>query len=245
MTERLDRLLASQGLMTRREAQERIRRGAVTADGVPVRHPETKLDPEAVRLAVDGEPVRWQRYVYIMMNKAAGTLCATKDPKIETVVSALPEAYRRRGVFPAGRLDRDAEGLLLLTDDGDAAHMLLSPARHVEKTYYVRYAGTLDADAEERFAAGIGIGGGEVCLPAALERLGTGEARVRVCEGRFHQVKRMVAAAGGEVTYLRRERFGPLTLDAALAPGAWRELERDEILEIEAIKQKNRAECGK
>ena len=238
MTERLDKLLASQGEMSRKEAALCIRRGRVSVDGVPVRDPAAKTDPEVSAVAVDGVPLRYQKYVYIMMNKAPGTLCATRDPKIPTVTDALPEAYRKRGVFPAGRLDRDAVGLLLLTDDGDAAHLLLSPARHVEKTYLVRYTGTLDSDTEARFAQGIEIDGGEVCKAASLERTGPGEARVRVTEGRYHQVKRMLAAAGGEVVYLKRERFGPLTLDENLPAGGWRELHQSEVAEIRKIKEK-------
>ncbi len=244
MTERLDRILVSQGLMSRKEADACIRRGRVSADGVPVRRPETKLDPETVRLTLDGAPLRYQRHSYILRNKAPGVLCATRDPKTATVTDALPEAYRKRGLFPAGRLDRDAVGLLLLTDDGDAAHLLLSPARHVEKTYLVHYEGTLAADAEARFAEGIEIDGGETCRPAALERTGPGEARVRVTEGRYHQVKRMLAAAGGEVTYLKRERFGPLTLDENLPAGGWRELYQDEVSEILKIKEKAGAITG-
>ncbi len=237
---RLDKLLCDMGLGTRREIGTRIRRGCVTADGVTVTRPETKVDPERTVITLDGEPLVYKRYVYIMMNKAPGLLCATRDPKLPTVISQLPEEYRRRGVFPAGRLDRDAVGLLLITDDGDAAHMLLSPARHVEKTYLVRYEGTLAPDAQERFRKGIRIDGDETCLPAQLEPVCGGEARVRVTEGRYHQVKRMIQAAGGTVTWLKRERMGPLELDEALAPGEWRELYRDEIAKIEEIKKKVR-----
>lgn len=237
---RLDKFLCDMGAGTRREVGARIRRGAVTVDGAPVTRPETKIDPERSAVALDGEPLAYRRYVYIMMNKAPGLLCATRDPRLPTVLSELPETLRRRGVFPAGRLDRDAVGLLLITDDGDAAHMLLSPARHVEKTYLVRYEGRLAPDAERRFEEGLRIDGDEVCLPARLERLGDGEARVHVTEGRYHQVKRMIAAAGGTVTLLKRERMGPLTLDEKLGVGEWRELYREEIAQIEEIKRKVR-----
>lgn len=242
---RLDKLLCDLGEGTRKEVTLRIRRGAVTVDGVTVTRPETKVDPETAVLTLDGLPVVYSKYVYIMMNKAAGEICATRDPKLPTVVSRLPEKLRRRGLFPAGRLDRDAEGLLLLTNDGDAAHMLLSPARHVEKTYFVRYDGALAPDAETRFRNGIAIPADDgdpacVCMPAELIRAGEHEARVKVTEGRYHQVKRMIAAVGGHVTYLRRETFGPLTLDADLRPGAYRELLREEITQIEEIKRKTR-----
>ncbi|MEA4823526.1 MAG: pseudouridine synthase [Clostridiaceae bacterium] len=238
--ERLDKILVSQGEGSRRELQERIRRGAVSVDGDVIRSPETKIDPEKARITLDGKPFEYRRYVYIMMNKAPGLLCATRDPKAPTVLTALPEKLVRRGIFPAGRLDRDAVGLLLITDDGDAAHLLLSPARHVEKTYYVRYTGALASDAVARFARGIRIDGDELCLPATLEPLGAGEARVTVTEGRYHQVKRMIAAAGGEVSFLRRESFGPLVLDEDLAEGQWRELYKDEIAQIERMTRKTR-----
>lgn len=238
--ERLDKILVSQGEGSRRELQERIRRGAVSVDGAVIRRPETKIDPEKAQITLDGKILEYRRYVYIMMNKAPGLLCATRDPKTPTVLAGLPEKLVRRGVFPAGRLDRDAVGLLLITDDGDAAHLMLSPARHVEKTYFVRYTGTLAPDAAARFAEGIRIDGDERCLPAALEPKGAGEARVTVTEGRYHQVKRMIAAAGGEVVFLRRERFGPLLLDESLGEGQWRELYKDEIAQIEEITGKTR-----
>ena len=238
--ERLDKVLGSQGAGTRRELQERIRRGAVTVDGRIVRRPETKIDPENARITLDGAPFVYRKYVYLMMNKAPGLLCATRDPEAPTVLTGLPETILRRGVFPAGRLDRDSVGLLLITDDGDTAHLLLSPSRHVKKTYFIRYDGTLDADAAGRFAEGIRIDGDELCLPAELVLLGDGEARVTVTEGRYHQVKRMIAAAGGTVTFLRRERFGPLVLDETLAEGGWRELYEDEIAQILEITRKTR-----
>ena len=240
MTARLDKILADNCGSTRKEIREIIRRGAVSVDGTVVRTPDAHVDPDNCIITLNGEPINYQKYIYIMMNKPAGLVSATDDPKLPTVLTLLPDKYKRRGLFPAGRLDRDTEGLLLLTDDGNAAHMMLSPVRHVEKTYYVEYAGKLVPDTIQRFASGMTIDGDEQCRPATIELLETGKARIILTEGKFHQVKRMVAACGGEVTYLCRKTFGPLSLDEGSKPGDWRELYPSEIALIEEICRKTR-----
>ena len=230
--ERLDKLLASTGLWSRSEGKRLVREGRVLADGRIAASAEEKYDPETVALVVDGAAVPLRRFVYVMLHKPAGVLSATEDGKGKTVLELLPEEYRRRGLFPVGRLDKDTEGLLLLTDDGQLAHDLLSPRKHVDKRYYARVEGALDAGDCAAFAAGMTLGDGLVCLPAGLEILSSGaesEALVTIREGKFHQIKRMLAARGKPVRYLKRLSMGPLRLDDSLAPGEWRELTAEEV----------------
>lgn len=229
--ERLDKLLASTGRWSRAEAKRLVREGRVLADGRAAVSAEAKYDPETARLAVDGEPLRLRAHVYVMMHKPAGVLSATEDGRGRTVLDLLPEEYRRRGLFPVGRLDKDAGGLLLLTDDGALAHELLSPKKHVDKVYFTRVAGMLTEDDRAAFAEGMTLGGGLKCLPAGLELLSAGaesEALVTLREGKFHQIKRMFAARGKPVLCLKRLSMGALSLDETLAPGEWRELTETE-----------------
>ena len=225
--ERLDKLLASTGRWSRAEARRLVREGRVCAEGRAAASAEEKYDPETARLSVDGEPLRLREHVYIMLHKPAGVLSATGDRRGITVLDLLPEAYRKRGLFPVGRLDKDTEGLLLLTDDGALAHELLSPKKHVDKVYFTRVAGRLTEDDRAAFAAGMTLGDGLRCLPAELKILFAGaesEALVTLREGKFHQIKRMLAARGKPVLYLKRLSMGSLSLDETLAPGEWREL---------------------
>lgn len=226
--ERLDKLLSSTGRWSRREVKELLRQGRVTVDGCPARAAEQKLEPGAVCLAVDGEPLQLERFTYIMLHKPAGLLSATEDSRQPTVLDLLPPELRRRGLAPVGRLDKDTEGLLLLTNDGGLTHRLLSPKYHVDKVYFARVDGTLTQEAVEAFAAGLTLEDGLRCLPARLELLDAGQVRVTLREGKFHQVKRMLAACGAPVTYLKRLSMGPLQLDETLVPGAWRSLTREE-----------------
>ena len=230
--ERLDKILANTGRWSRKEARELVRAGRVAVDGVTAQAADGKYDP-AARFEVDGETVSGERLVYLMLHKPAGLLSATEDRDQRTVLDLLPEHLRRRGLFPVGRLDKDTEGLLLLTDDGPLGHALLSPKRHVDKVYLARVDGVVDQSDVEALARGMVLGDGLHCLPAGLEPLEDG----RVClvtlrEGKYHQVKRMMAARGKPVTYLKRLSMGPLRLDAALAPGEWRPLTREEVLSL-------------
>ena len=222
--ERLDKILANTGRWSRKEARELVRAGRVAVDGAVVRAPEVKTDP-AARFTVDGEDVSGEKLVYLMLHKPAGLVSATEDPRQPTVLELLPAHLRRVGLFPAGRLDKDTEGLLLLTNDGPLAHRLLSPRRHVDKTYFVRVDGALDGADAAAFAAGMTLDDGLECLPAGLEVLETPDtAIVTLREGKYHQIKRMLAQRGKPVLYLKRLTMGPLTLDPALEKGAWRPL---------------------
>lgn len=230
---RLDKILADTGRWSRSEARMLIRAGRVTVAGVPLRRPEEKSDPERDAVCVDGAPLRWRRRVCLMLDKPEGVLSATEDRTQQTVLDLLPPEYRRMGLFPVGRLDRDTTGLLLLTDDGDLAHEILSPKKHVPKRYHAEVAAPLSAADAAAFAEGLTLGDGTRCLPAGLEL--AEDARVcfvTVFEGKYHQVKRMLASRGCPVTALRRLRIGALELDASLGPGGWRELDETELMRV-------------
>ena len=223
---RLDKLIASAGLASRGEVRTLLRQGRVLVDGVPEKSGDRKLDPEAVRVTVDGRELAYAAHHYYMMYKPPGVLSATEDGAGPTVLELMGETERRLGLFPVGRLDKDAEGLLLLTDDGDFCHRVISPKSGVEKTYYVETAAPVPEAAPAAFAAGLTLADGTRCRPAKLLLFGPGERRatVKLTEGKFHQVKRMMAAVGSPVTLLRRVAEGALALDPALAPGEWRAL---------------------
>ena len=227
--ERLDKILANTGRWSRKEVRELVRAGRVTVNGVPVHSPEEKWDP-AAEFAVDGVSVSGERMVYLMLHKPAGLVSATEDPKQPTVLELLPDHLKRVGLFPAGRLDKDTEGLLLLTNDGVLAHRLLAPRRHVDKTYFVQVQGQLDETDVEAFSTGMTLGDGLVCMPAGLEVLGQPDtAIVTLREGKYHQIKRMLASRGKPVRYLKRLTMGPLKLDPALKRGEWRPLTEEEM----------------
>lgn len=226
--ERIDKLLANTGRWSRKEAAELIRDGRVTVEGAVVKRREEKF-PFDVLLRVDGVPISAEKYTYLMLHKPAGLVSSTEDPREPTVLSLLPEHLQRIGLFPAGRLDKDTVGLLLLTNNGPLAHALLDPRHHVDKRYQVRVEGVLDREDEDAFRNGITLADGYRCLPAGLERLGESEAIVTLHEGKYHQIKRMLAARGKPVIFLKRLTFGPLVLDEELAPGQWRPLGEREV----------------
>lgn len=225
--ERLDKIIAAQGIASRSEAKDLIRRGFVTVEGELVRSPEAKVDPNTARIAVRGMPLNYRRHLYIMMNKPAGVLSASRDSRSKTVIDLLPPALRRRGLFPAGRLDRDTTGFILITDDGELAHRMLSPKSHVYKLYEAKCDRELTEDDVRRFAQGI-VCGSESFLPAEMKIIAPDTALVEICEGKFHQIKKMFSAVGAEVTALRRLRIGEVELDPRLAPGKCRELTTEE-----------------
>lgn len=226
--ERLDKIISATGKKSRREVREMVRQGRVLVDGKPAPAADMKVDPQTAVILLDGEPLGYEKFTYVMLHKPAGVLTATEDRRQETVLDLLPPELRRRALAPVGRLDKDTEGLLLLTNDGQLAHRLLSPKSHVDKVYYARVDGALEPGDIAAFAAGMTLGDGLECLPAGLEILSPTEALVTLREGKFHQVKRMLAARGKPVLYLKRLSMGRLRLDPALAPGAWRMLTEEE-----------------
>lgn len=227
--ERLDKLLAGTGKWSRREVKALVRQGLVRVDGRLAASAEDKLDPAAAIITVAGETISLCRFTYVMLHKPAGVLTATEDRKQPTVLDLLPPELRRIGLAPVGRLDKDTEGLLLLTNNGELGHRLLSPKYHVDKRYLARVDGELSAADAEAFARGMTLGDGLECLPAGLEVLPDRVCIVTLREGKFHQVKRMLAARGAPVLYLKRLSMGPLILDDSLAAGAYRLLRAEEI----------------
>ncbi len=234
---RLDKYLADMGEGTRQEVKGYIRQGRVSVDGVPVRKPEYKIDERSQSVRLDEREIRYSRYEYYMLNKPAGVISAARDPSEKTVIDLIT-GKKRKDLFPAGRLDKDTEGLLLITNDGALAHRLLSPKYHVDKCYYAKIEGIVTEEDRQRFAEGINIGtedNEELTAPARLEIIaadedaGMSEIRLVIQEGKYHQVKRMFGAAGKTVLYLRRESMGALVLDKKLKPGEYRRLTDEEL----------------
>ncbi len=234
MNERLDKILASQNIGSRKEVGILIRKGAVTVNGQAVKKADAKADPETDEICVFGKPVNYRRFVYIMMNKPAGVLSATNDRHAQTVVDLVPDSMQRRGLFPAGRLDKDTTGLLIITDDGDFSHRMLAPASEVFKLYEARLDSPVQPEDFAKFEQGLDLGDFRA-LPAELilpDEKDPFVACVRVREGKFHQVKRMFSACGHEVKALCRLSIGALQLDAALAPGECKLLTEEEVLAV-------------
>lgn len=230
--ERLDKRLAATGQWSRKEAKELIRAGRVQVCGQVCRSCEEKVE-EDTPVTVDGVSIGADVPVYLMLHKPAGVVSATEDGRDKTVLDLLPEPYPSLGLFPVGRLDKDTEGLLLLTNDGPLAHRLLSPRNHVDKVYYVEVDGQLDQEDVQAVSQGILLRDGYQCLPGELELLpGKSAAYITIQEGKYHQIKRMMAARGKPVTYLKRIKFGGIELDEGLLKGGWRALTVQEIQEL-------------
>lgn len=236
MLQRLDKLIASQGRFSRREVQELIKNGAVKVNGVTVRDRGAKSDDEKDIICVNGEQLDFQRFVYIMLNKPKGVVSATNDKNEKTVIDLVPKEFKGRNLFPAGRLDITTTGFVLVTDDGDFAHRILSPKNHIEKTYEARLAESVTEGQLEAVRNGIGLKDGTKCLPAKVTVLADGEkplVEIKICEGKYHQIKRMFAAAGNGVIELKRTQMGGLTLDSSLKEGECRLLDAHEVQKIE------------
>lgn len=227
--ERLDKVLAGTGRWSRREVKLLVRQGLVRLNGAAAGSAEEKCDPETAVITVNGETVVLRRFTYVLLHKPGGVLTATEDRRQETVMELLPQELRRVGLAPVGRLDKDTEGLLLLTNDGELTHRLLSPKYHVDKRYFARVDGHLTAAHAEAFAKGMTLGDGLKCLPARLEILPDNGCIVTVWEGKFHQVKRMLASCGAPVVYLKRLSMGPLVLGDELGRGEHRMLREEEV----------------
>ncbi|GGJ02978.1 pseudouridine synthase [Alicyclobacillus cellulosilyticus] len=229
--ERLDKVLAHMGIGSRKDIKKLVRAGRVVVDGRVVTDAGMRVVPWEVSILVDGEPVDYRRFIYLMMNKPPGVITATADARHPVVTDLLAEEHRVLRPFPVGRLDKDTEGLLILTNDGQLAHRLLSPHRHVPKVYYARVEGQVGDRDVAVFARGVTLDDGYVTQPGELRILHAGdvsEVELTIYEGKYHQVKRMFAAVGKRVVYLKRMAMGPLWLDERLAPGEYRPLTEEE-----------------
>lgn len=228
---RLDKYLADMGIGTRSQIKKEIRSGQVIVNGKPICRPELKINTDQDEVLFQGEPVTYEEYEYYMLNKPAGVISAASDRQETTVVDLIKDR-KRDDLFPVGRLDKDTEGLLIITNNGELAHRLLSPKKHVDKVYFAKVKGIVTEDDIECFAQGLDIGDEKPTLPAELVICSSDEISgilLTIREGRFHQVKRMFQAVGKEVVYLKRLRMGPVTLDDSLKPGEYRRLTEEEV----------------
>ncbi len=232
---RLDKFLGACGACSRAEAKRMIRAGGVTVNGAPARSAEQKIDPDGDRIIFCGKLLTYRKYTYILLNKPEGVVSATEDGRDRTVLDLLPPEVRRAGLFPCGRLDKNTVGLVLITDNGELGHRLLSPKSHVEKEYRFRSKFPISAVDAARFEAGVTLEDGYETKPARISLEGDGDGGIiTLVEGKYHQIKRMLEALNNKITYLERIRFGPLTLDEGSARGEWRYLTEEEIAALEA-----------
>ena len=230
---RIDKLISDTGLLSRKETALAAKRGQLLVDGVPVRDVSRHIDPEKVTVTLFGRIVEYRRYTYVMLNKPEGYVSATEDSRLPVVTELLPEELRRQELFPVGRLDRDTVGLMILTNNGVLAHTLLSPKRHVSKLYRFESADPLPIGAEKRFADGVVLSDGYECKSAVIKLSDTRDSgEITLTEGKYHQIKRMIAALGSRVTYLERIAFADIPLDSALQRGDWRFLTEEEIASL-------------
>ncbi|UHA72647.1 pseudouridine synthase [Paenibacillus sp. 481] len=242
---RLDKLLGHMGCGSRSDIKKWAKAGLVTVNGVVIKDNGFQVDHEVDEVRLDGNVIAYREYVYIMLHKPPGVISATEDSRDQTVVDLLPDELRAFDPFPVGRLDKDTEGLLLLTNDGKLSHELLSPRKHVPKTYYAVVRGEVTAEDGQAFATGVTLDDGYVTKPAQLVILehlcGSEELHSRIeltiTEGKFHQVKRMFASVGKQVTYLKRLTMGTLRLDEQLPIGAWRELTVEELEQLRGSRE--------
>ena len=233
--ERLDKIIASQGKYSRSEVKRLVKAGLVRVNGNIVKSSDIKCDVSADEITVDGVSLNYKKHIYIMLNKPKGVISATEDASQKTVIDLVPSELKRAGLFPAGRLDGDTTGFVLITDDGDFAHRILSPKNHIMKTYHATLKKTLTDEDIVAFKKGLTLGDGTKCLEAYVRMLPDREnvAEVIICEGKYHQVKRMFASLGNRVLELKRVKMGELDLDESLAEGECRELTDSELERVQ------------
>lgn len=236
--ERLDKILASQGTLSRRDVKEIMKKGRVSVNGAVVKDSSFKVNINKDEVSLDGEKIILKKHIYIMMNKPQGVVSASEGEKEETVVDLVPDDLYRKGLFPAGRLDKDTTGFVLITDDGDFAHKILSPKNHIFKTYLARLDHKLSEENIKMLESGITLEDGTILKEAKVEiveQSDTPLVKIMICEGKYHQVKRMFAAAGNKVVELHRSKMGELELDSELKPGECREITPEELQKIQKI----------
>ncbi len=233
--ERLDKIIASQGKYSRSEVKKLVKAGLVKVNGAVVKSSDIKCDVNSDEIIIDGVSLNYKKHIYIMLNKPKGVISATQDASQKTVLDLVPTELKRSGLFPAGRLDADTTGFVLITDDGDFAHRILSPKNHIMKTYHATLQRPLTDEDVVKFKEGLTLGDGTKCLEAYVRMLpgGTNVAEVIICEGKYHQVKRMFASLGNKVLELRRVKMGALPLDEKLPEGECRELTDEEVEKVQ------------
>ncbi len=231
MIQRLDKIISSQLNISRNDARSLIKGGSVACSGEVKTDPADKLDADTSCITVNGKPLSYKEHIYIMMNKPQGVVSATEDRKIKTVIDILPDNLKRKNLFPAGRLDRDTVGFMLITDDGDFAHRILSPSKHVEKTYIAHLAESLSEENRRVLESGAVLSDGTQCMEAIVKISDADRrvAQVKLKEGKYHQIKRMFASVDNKVIYLKRTHIGKLALDDTLKEGEAREITQKEL----------------
>lgn len=229
---RLDKYISDCGIATRREIKLMIKAGRISVDGEVAKAPEQKLEPETAIVSLDGNILKYEKFHYYMLNKPSGVLSATDDGKQKTVIDLLSPEMQKMGLFPVGRLDKDTTGLLIITDDGEFAHKVISPKSEIVKVYHAQTEAPVNDEDILAFADGVTLADGTKCLPAELILLDDGSCLVKVMEGKYHQVKRMLASRGKPVTALKRLKIGDLELDKSLKSGEFRPLSSDELCRV-------------
>ena len=229
--DRIDKIIASQGQYSRSEVKKLVKDGRVTLDGKVIKSSDVKADPDKNDIAIDGKSIGYKKHLYIMLNKPQGVVSATEDTDHKTVIDLVPKELKRDGLFPAGRLDGDTVGFVIITDDGDFAHRILSPKNHIMKTYHATLQRPVTQEDIDAFKNGIELKDGTLCLEAQVKALDsdTPMAEIKICEGKYHQVKRMFAALGNKVVFLKRVKMGNLPLDESLEEGQCREITPEEL----------------
>ncbi len=225
---RLDKFLGTMDLGTRSQVKEMIKRGQVSVNGEVCRQVDRKIREDLDKILIQGKEIAYEPFVYYLLNKPTGVVSATRD-KLDSTVMDLLKGARGKELFPVGRLDKDTEGLLLITNDGELSHCLLSPKKHIPKTYFVKVQAIITEEMKQQLEQGVDIGEDRPTLPARVKLLDENSLELTITEGKFHQVKRMLKAVGNEVIYLKRLSMGSLKLDESLAPGAYRSLTKEEI----------------
>ena len=235
MIQRIDKIISSQMNISRNDARSLIKGGSVSCDDSVVTDSAFKADAEKSEITVNGKPLFYKEHIYIMMNKPEGVVSATNDPKTKTVIDIVPESMKRKNLFPAGRLDKDTVGFMLITDDGDFAHRILSPSKHVEKTYVAHLRDVLSGEGKAILEKGAVLSDGTECMDARVRIIDDEGKKVEITirEGKYHQIKRMFASVGNEVVFLKRIAMGGLLLDNSLLPGECREISAEELEMIE------------
>lgn len=226
---RLDKFFTETATLSRREANEQIKKGKVQVNGIVVIDSATKINENTDVIVYDGNIVSYQKYVYIMLNKPEGVVSATEDTNQKTVLDLLPDKYKKLGLFPCGRLDKDTLGFVMLTNNGELAHNLLSPKKHVQKTYRYNCADPLSNESKQKIENGLMLADGYITKPCKITKINDTIGDITLTEGKYHEIKRLFGAVGNKITYLERISFGPLKLDNSLKRGEWRELTINEI----------------